>query len=97
MRQNDRQCYQYIKKLVWVRDLVTLKIHYNSNLNFCAIVYLEQDADAQVHEGLGEVDDALPGVVDGHGGDGQVGALQANTTTNHDGAQSGEKRASQIH
>ncbi len=36
---------------------------------------LEQDGDAQVHEWLGEVDDRLPGVVDGHGGDGQVGAL----------------------
>ena len=33
---------------------------------------LEEDGDAQVHEGLGEVNDALPGKVDGHGPDSDV-------------------------
>ena len=28
---------------------------------------LEEDGDAEVHEGLGEVNHALPGKVDGHG------------------------------
>ena len=34
---------------------------------------LEEDGDAQIHEGLSEVDDGLPGKVDGHGPHGQVG------------------------
>lgn len=34
---------------------------------------LEEYAYPQVHKGLGEVNDPLPGVVDGHGCDGQVG------------------------
>lgn len=43
------------------------------------LVYLEEDADAQVHEGLGEVDDALPSVVDGHGPHSQVCFLHGGT------------------
>ena len=39
-------------------------------------MYLKEDADSQVHEGLGKVDDALPGVVDGHSADGQVRFLR---------------------
>ena len=38
--------------------------------------HLEQNADAEVHEGLGEVDDGLAGVVDRHGSHGQVGFLR---------------------
>ena len=41
-------------------------------------LHLEEDADAEVHEGLGEVDDALPSVVDGHGAHGEVSFLKAN-------------------
>ena len=33
---------------------------------------LEEDADAEVHEGLREVDDGLPRKVYGHGAHGQV-------------------------
>ena len=36
--------------------------------------YLEEYGDAEVHEGLREVDDWLPVVVDGHGADGDVPA-----------------------
>lgn len=36
---------------------------------------LEQDGDAQVHEGLGKVDHRLSGIIDGHGADGQVGSF----------------------
>ena len=35
----------------------------------------EENADAQVHERLGEVNYRLARIVDGHGSDGQVGAL----------------------
>lgn len=80
-----------LKKLVWLRDLLENIQKHRFSLTFVnkllsgIIIYLEEDADAQVHEGFGEVDDALPGVVDGHGGDCQVGALQhQNTATNHD-------------
>ena len=41
-------------------------------------MYLEKYSYAEVHEGLGEVDDALPGVVDGHGAHGEVSFLKAN-------------------
>ena len=33
---------------------------------------LEENGDAEVHEGLSEVDDGLPSKVDGHGANGQV-------------------------
>ena len=36
---------------------------------------LKENANAEVHVRLGEVNDALTGVVDGHRGDGQVGVL----------------------
>lgn len=37
--------------------------------------HFEEDADAEVHERLGEIDDGLARIVDGHGADGQVGFL----------------------
>ena len=39
--------------------------------------YLEKYRDAEVHEGLREVDDALPRVVDGHRAHGEVCFLRA--------------------
>ena len=46
-------------------------------INLCRRVLgsFEQYRYPQVHEGLGEVDDCLAGVVDGHGGHGEVRAL----------------------
>ena len=42
--------------------------------------YLKQDANAEVHEGLREVDDAFSGVVNSHGTNCQVSFLQARST-----------------
>jgi hypothetical protein len=39
------------------------------------VTYFEQDTDAKVHERFGEIDHTFPGIVDGHGADGQVGFL----------------------
>lgn len=37
--------------------------------------HLEQDADAEIHERFGEVDDGLARIVDGHRADGEVSFL----------------------
>ena len=42
----------------------------HSNLSGWILWRLEEDGDAKVHEGLGEVYDCLSGVIDGHGGHG---------------------------
>lgn len=41
------------------------------------LTYLEEDRDAQVHERLREVDDALARVVDRHRADSEISLLQS--------------------
>ena len=54
-------------------DLDCQRVHEGEEPGRLSARNFEEDGDAQVHEGLGEVDDGLPGEVDGHGAQRDVG------------------------
>ena len=56
-----------------IPDLNGERVHEGKEPRGLAARYLEEYGDAEVHEGLCEVDDLLPAEVYGHGAHGQVG------------------------
>ena len=61
------------KTHMYLPDLDSEGVHEGKESGGLPAGDLEEDGDAQIHEGLGEIDDGLSGKVDGHGPHGQVG------------------------